>query len=360
MLNVGALSSEHSAQPYEESSLLPVAHDLVELELPSADAEAALSPSAGPADGSRFQWLSCGLRRADGTPRWTVLRIAAFATSIMVLAALCGTVRQRPKTDAEILAETSARARVAAEKLGLSLAEIPPIPNDPQADKASCVLDVVQAASFIGSATLAIRASVLTCDGTPANAACSATINGVLLSVGWVASFLSLAASQCGSHLNPGAICGADGTCLFASMADMATGGSVIQADCVEGMNVDFDLPSTVNETVSAADRGAEITGCVLDVVQMTSLLGVIGLNIDGAKFSCDEKDLDQKFCSVNVLNIISSFSFVAQYIALIINDCPEAFNVRAGCASGATELIAGTTSLVACGVAMSEDCAGL
>eukprot|EP00929_Paragymnodinium_shiwhaense_P089784 TRINITY_DN49978_c0_g1_i6.p1 TRINITY_DN49978_c0_g1~~TRINITY_DN49978_c0_g1_i6.p1 ORF type:complete len:465 (+),score=80.43 TRINITY_DN49978_c0_g1_i6:70-1395(+) len=348
--------------------------------------------------------------------------VAALLVTALVSAALFA--RSGRKSDADIFAEELQQARLAAAKLNASgivgFAELPILPNDKPEDKISCVIDASMASTFLGSAGLSIRAATHTCTGKPGDGAeCSASVSGVLLSVSWVAAYISLAVAQCGDTLNFKAVCASDAACIMASLSEATSGASTIQSACVEAMastgslnapkrtttaapgaapapppkssKISFGtfsnfkrLPAripafkltpalripaapTLRPTRSPAEvaaeqeeRQASIASCSIHAVQLVNLLGIIGVNIHGAKLGCNLKDVNQKSCTISVLNLLASFSWVGTFIALLANECPEAFDVRAACTVGATQLTAGILNTVACSTAISSDCKGL
>eukprot|EP00929_Paragymnodinium_shiwhaense_P089781 TRINITY_DN49978_c0_g1_i2.p1 TRINITY_DN49978_c0_g1~~TRINITY_DN49978_c0_g1_i2.p1 ORF type:complete len:259 (+),score=42.01 TRINITY_DN49978_c0_g1_i2:68-844(+) len=158
--------------------------------------------------------------------------VAALLVTALVSAALFA--RSGRKSDADIFAEELQQARLAAAKLNASgivgFAELPILPNDKPEDKISCVIDASMASTFLGSAGLSIRAATHTCTGKPGDGAeCSASVSGVLLSVSWVAAYISLAVAQCGDTLNFKAVCASDAACIMASLSEATSGASTIQ-----------------------------------------------------------------------------------------------------------------------------------
>eukprot|EP00929_Paragymnodinium_shiwhaense_P109915 TRINITY_DN76528_c0_g1_i1.p1 TRINITY_DN76528_c0_g1~~TRINITY_DN76528_c0_g1_i1.p1 ORF type:complete len:433 (+),score=77.37 TRINITY_DN76528_c0_g1_i1:216-1514(+) len=235
------------------------------------------------------------------------------------------------------------------------LPEIPELPDEDQAALvASCVITAVQASSYVGEATLAIRASTQTCTGE-SPAACSATVNGGILSILWVAEAIALMASECAPAENLQALCAADSTCFVADMAEIAASASGIEADCRLGMAVDFDSNSSDDSTPE--DVKARQASCAFDVLQASSYLGGVALDIRDAAQSCKPDGLNKEVCSISVLDVIALIGWMGSYISFIINDCPIESSTRAACAASVTELIAGISSSFSCGMSLKYDC---
>jgi len=237
------------------------------------------------------------------------------------------------------------------EKVDMSgivgLAELSP---DRQADIALCVIDVEQAAAYLAQAALSIRSSAITdCTASPAD--CSATISGAMLAFGWTASYLSEAASVCGLSINPGALCATDATCLAANLADISSAGSTFGAGgcMIKGDVVEFD---DVNKP---ADRPPQLVACTFDSSQAVSYLGRAGLQIRDGAGNCAAGD--HKSCSVDIMNIISSFGWAAQFFALVAADCPLASSSSAACGAAIADMTSAISSIGACAGDITDAC---
>ena len=101
--------------------------------------------------------------------------------------------------------------------------------------RTECVIDVVQAAAYLGQAVVFLYKAIdydgLKCpDSSPAG--CAASVAGFITSITWIASYLSFAANACGQAVNSGALCAGDWTALVANFGEMATVGAAVKEDC--------------------------------------------------------------------------------------------------------------------------------
>merc|ERR1712014_187955 len=112
-----------------------------------------------------------------------------------------------------------------------------PIPQDRRGSSIGmCVVNVNEAASYIGHAVLSIRGAAVDCtnkDQSNQAASCSSQISGVIQSFSLVAAYLSNAAAQCGDTAIVGAECSNRIGSVVAGMAIVSAGGSATALDCV-------------------------------------------------------------------------------------------------------------------------------
>ena len=100
--------------------------------------------------------------------------------------------------------------------------------NDPYAlhphafavERASCVIDTVQAATYLGYAALNIYRAEICPDSEPLG--CTAPVAHTMTAFTWLASFLTSAASTCAKSVVNG------GSCAAGILRDLATAGSTI------------------------------------------------------------------------------------------------------------------------------------
>merc|ERR1719450_1067626 len=100
-------------------------------------------------------------------------------------------------------------------------------------------MDSVQATGFLARAGLQITAATKTClpqlQGDDFTAtACAADAAGIFSSFGWVATYLSLAASHCAFTVNLPAICAATVAGTVADFAQVAVQASFVAAHCTK------------------------------------------------------------------------------------------------------------------------------
>lgn len=86
--------------------------------------------------------------------------------------------------------------------------------------KTTCVIDAVQAATYLGKAAVNIYRAEICPDDEPLG--CTAPVAHAVTSFIWVAAFLSSAASTCAESVRAGP------SCVAAIMRDLATAGSTI------------------------------------------------------------------------------------------------------------------------------------
>jgi len=256
-------------------------------------------------------------------------------------------------------------------------------PYPPQAlpfVRTECVIDAVQATAYLGHAVVwlyrAIDYTGLECpDNTPAG--CAISVAGFIASISWVASYLSLAASSCSDAVNSGALCAADWTALIADMSEIASSGAGVKRHCdYKGQTAGLLL---LNETakpwqrfVSSAsgpaktilaitkkehadtERKFDITQCVMDVTNAASFLVRATLQIATATVGCP----DPKACTIDILEVISSFSWVSRFVSMAVADCSTGRHMQARCAGDISNLVAAVANGPAAGMATISDCA--
>eukprot|EP00928_Gymnodinium_smaydae_P092245 TRINITY_DN76068_c0_g1_i1.p1 TRINITY_DN76068_c0_g1~~TRINITY_DN76068_c0_g1_i1.p1 ORF type:complete len:365 (+),score=91.24 TRINITY_DN76068_c0_g1_i1:56-1150(+) len=224
--------------------------------------------------------------------------------------------------------------------------------QDRQAEIALCTIDVAQSAAYLAQAALAIQSASHACpDGTEAE--CTAVVGGILLSFLWTASYLSEAANACGVTTNQKAACAADVTCLAANLGDVVSCSATMSFSCHS-----YDLHPAVPPAVVVPDsdeRKSAQAACSFDAVQGASYLGKAGLSIRESALDCPVGE--KQSCAVDVLNLISSFAWAAQFFAQMGSDCPIEANVNAACGAAISDLVAAVSSLAACGTDIGRAC---
>ncbi|CAK9093492.1 Uncharacterized protein SCF082_LOCUS43985, partial [Durusdinium trenchii] len=254
--------------------------------------------------------------------------------------------------------------------------------------RTECVIDVVQAAAYLGQAVVFLYKAIdypgLKCpNNSPVG--CAASVAGFITSITWIASYLSFAASACGNAVKPDALCAGDWTALMANFGEMATVGAAVKEDCDFGKDwvalladeKDVDIPpheywlnfvpklqAENAETLIKWDhfnsvqrnRNFDLTQCVMDVTNSASYIVRAILQIRSAALSCPQP----RACAINIMNIISSFAWISQFTALAVSDCAKLGNQKALCAADISDMVAAVTNGPAAGVATTSDCADI
>jgi len=85
--------------------------------------------------------------------------------------------------------------------------------------------------------------------------------------------------------------------------------------------------------------------------------LGMLGRS---PVFNITYKDYQhmQRVCAINVLHLITSFTYVASFLSYAAAKCPEVKNYDAACAGGIIDTITGLTIVAAAGLDMENSCA--
>ncbi|CAE7235634.1 unnamed protein product [Symbiodinium natans] len=249
--------------------------------------------------------------------------------------------------------------------------------------RTQCVIDAVQATAYLVQAVVFLYRAIdyegLECPkNTPDG--CAVSIAGFVASISWVASYISLAASSCGDTVNSGALCAADWTALMADFAEVASSGAAVKDDCDFGgrisgllLHIDRDrrthpyyhwqqfLPGGAGPAVIIARnrhmntmRDFDITQCVVDVTQAAAFLVRATLQIHSATLGCPQA----RACTIDILDVISSFSWISRFISLAVTDCSVAGSQKALCAAQISNLVAAVANGPAVGIATTSDCA--
>lgn len=253
--------------------------------------------------------------------------------------------------------------------------------------RTECVIDVVQAAAYLGQAVVflykAIKYDGLRCpDNSPSG--CAASVAGFITSITWIASYLSFAASACHIVVKPDALCAGDWTALMANFGEMATVGAAVKEDCdfgkdwlkVLSITDDDSMPHTYWKNFVPSlnsgkadtlihwdhfntvqrNRNFDITQCVMDVTNSASYIVRAILQLRSAAFACPQP----RACAIGIMNIISSFAWISQFTALAVSDCSKYGKQKALCTADISDMVAALTNGPAAGIATTSDCADL
>jgi len=291
---------------------------------------------------------------------------------------------------------------------------IPAMSGDTQAEIADCTIDIAQSLAYIGTVALNVRAAMDACPKS-SRATCSANIAAIITSLSWCVSYLSFAATSCTHTINAKATCAGSASWVIGAFGEFAFATSAIVADCtnywsevrddfksakekveehtekwkehkeklkakVEGWwlhhhSKTSTITTTTITTTSSwrhhwsihktlwqnaygklkarTDRAASISACTFSGVQASSYLVRAALQIRAAAETCP----NPQECTIEVMNVISSFAWIANYIALMVSDCPIGSNSKAYCAADSADLVAAVTTLVAGAASVGDDC---
>lgn len=249
--------------------------------------------------------------------------------------------------------------------------------------RTQCVVDSVQASAYLVQAVVFLYRAIdyqgLECPkNTPSG--CAVSVAGFIASLSWVASYISLAASSCGDAVNSGALCVADWTALMADFAEVASSGAAVKNDCDFGgkisallLHIDRNrkthpyyhweqfLPAGAGPAVIMARkrhmgtmRDFDVTQCVVDVTNAAAFLVRATLQIHTATIACPEP----RACSIDILDVISSFSWISRFISLAVTDCSVGGSQKALCGAQVSNLVAAVANGPAVGLATTSDCA--
>mmetsp|Transcript_79187 Transcript_79187/g.96840 ORF Transcript_79187/g.96840 Transcript_79187/m.96840 type:complete len:232 (+) Transcript_79187:3-698(+) len=214
----------------------------------------------------------------------------------------------------------------------------------------------------------------------------------------WVGAYLSLAASACAQAVNPGALCSADWTTIAGAFGEIAYAGAGVKTDCKiygkwakrKGFGVrttlrpylkfypdalkppvkpptatptpEPKLPPDIVENVYKVDllnsvrryRKFDLVACVADAFQMASFLIRALLQIRDAAQACP----DPRSCAINIMNVVSSFSWISHFSVQSVDDCTPKGSQEARCGAEISAMVAALTMSPAAGYATTSDCA--
>mmetsp|Transcript_79797 Transcript_79797/g.140846 ORF Transcript_79797/g.140846 Transcript_79797/m.140846 type:complete len:412 (-) Transcript_79797:237-1472(-) len=183
--------------------------------------------------------------------------------------------------------------------------------------QAYCALNTVQAAHYMARAGLQIDAATKTCtnpDSQFKQEACASDAAGIIASIGYIATYLSQAVSQC-NHDNPDitAVCAASGIGIASSLSTMANGASQTAANCVgffdllnSSLPADFQYKGEKNALAESdtdavwqpdrrlhleADAALGTASCFFDVYEVAAAFAVFGTSIQASSRGCPNKD---------------------------------------------------------------------
>jgi hypothetical protein len=171
----------------------------------------------------------------------------------------------------------------------------------------------VQAAQYIARAGLQIDAATKTCtnpDSQFKQEACAAEASGIVASIGYIATYLAQAVSQCNKD-NPdiNAVCAASSIGIASSLGTMANGASQVAGNCVGFFDLlnssvpkDFQYKGEKQALLESdtdavwqpnrrlhleADAALGTASCVFDGQEAATAFAVLGTSIQASARGC-------------------------------------------------------------------------
>mmetsp|Transcript_133186 Transcript_133186/g.332518 ORF Transcript_133186/g.332518 Transcript_133186/m.332518 type:complete len:475 (+) Transcript_133186:63-1487(+) len=242
----------------------------------------------------------------------------------------------------------------------------------PRAEFATrCVIDVTQGASHLGQAITATYGASQCKDDSKTG--CAANVLGILAALAQASAFLSLAASHCSGSMISEAMCSEDISDMSNALLEIAQSAAGVVDDCnyvplwgpPEDWNnhhptsrrlhqrIQLPFPKSSETQQAELDRKFDQTNCGLDIVTATMYSMNSIFLIKDAATNCP----DPAACTVDVLNVLATFAYVAQYLSLVASDCPIEGNQRGACSSDIADIVGSAMSVVAVGIVLREDC---
>jgi len=283
---------------------------------------------------------------------------------------------------------------------------------------AICTIDVWQSIGQIGQMGIAADKIHELCqkhilDNNIKDVQCSATVTYLITQIAMLASLFSDEATKCSLTANMGARCSTDVSGLVALLSAVATHGQNIWLNCEAhfplprrmcevpelGATKQFDtarfnhsdllqreICSLQDPTTPALGRrlaggpldptkflkGGPLdpakflkkvaanpvkqSACAFNVIEATTMLSRIGININAATHTCTNGDQSQ--CAVSVLGIMATMGMAGQYISGAIAMCPILANyVNAPCAAAITGMVGALSGASAFASDMTQGC---
>lgn len=243
--------------------------------------------------------------------------------------------------------------------------------------RTECVIDVVQATSYLGTAVVflykAIKYDGLQCpDNSPVG--CAISVSGFIASMFWLASYLSLAASSCAEAMNSNALCGADWMALTADFAEVANAGAGIRQNCHfhnRWLNFTGNVPGWQAFVIPGApptgqavdkikfirearrNRNFDISQCVFDTTNAASFVVRSILQLRSAARAC----INPRNCAIDIMDVISSFGWISRFLSMAASDCVKRGNQKALCSADISNLVAALSNGPASGMSTISDC---
>eukprot|EP00928_Gymnodinium_smaydae_P053331 TRINITY_DN37343_c0_g1_i1.p1 TRINITY_DN37343_c0_g1~~TRINITY_DN37343_c0_g1_i1.p1 ORF type:complete len:348 (+),score=26.10 TRINITY_DN37343_c0_g1_i1:115-1044(+) len=246
-----------------------------------------------------------------------------------------------------------------------------------------CVLDTLQASTYLSQAGTAVDQATRTCAkvaldqatslgiGARGEAACAMTVGAMIKSFGFSASFLSAAVNQCGvlsgTHGSKAAQCAADITGLVGAIGTLEMGGAGTYVAC-DPNGVGLPRPPNLaapppgvpptQMTAQQRDYASTTASCAIYSIQSAWFIARAGLSINAAVTNC-KPEQPKAACAASVSGILASLSAVSSYVSGAAATCSRSVNVPgAGCAAVVSMLTAGLSAIAATASSASLSCA--
>jgi hypothetical protein len=172
---------------------------------------------------------------------------------------------------------------------------------------------------------------------------CTIGILDLMACLFWVMDFLGAAATQCGYHVIPEAGCAAEVSGIVANFIEIGRYAIDINRTCVPIYAEMF------NAAAENIDSTQQIPECLMDVQLEGGYLERITTDILSLFQECQSKT--PRACWVDIVDLISQFSFAADFLTAAIIDCsPKVIFDVAGavCAEAISNTIAEISALLA------------
>jgi len=222
---------------------------------------------------------------------------------------------------------------------------------------------------------------------------CTADVENIVGSLVWVASYVSLLASECAAHANLDALCAGTIEALIAGMAQTAAAGQLVVNSCIlslvppefdavtltrrlgaAGPNLAFSeglARYDAKEDLDKEDLDLEMSLCVLDATQVATDLGTFGLGFDQTILACAADKVAggvpkvgvaaQEYCVVEVSYVLFNLFSASSFLSSALTHCAKAIGIRMGssCASAIMRILSGMSGVPALGAGMDAACPG-
>mmetsp|Transcript_134125 Transcript_134125/g.428561 ORF Transcript_134125/g.428561 Transcript_134125/m.428561 type:complete len:590 (-) Transcript_134125:54-1823(-) len=237
---------------------------------------------------------------------------------------------------------------------------------------------------------------------------CTADVENIVGSLVWVASYVSLLASECAAHANLDALCAGTIEAVIAGLAQTAAAGQLVVNSCImphvppefdavtptrrlgpvgpafpesspaafgaSGPNLAFSeglARYDAKEDLDKEDLDLEMSLCVLDATQVATDLGTFGLGFDQTILACAADQVAggvpkvgvaaQEYCVVEVSYVLFNLFSASSFLSSALNHCAKAIGIRMGssCASAIMRILAGISGVPALGAGMDAACPG-
>jgi len=221
--------------------------------------------------------------------------------------------------------------------------------------------------------------------GELALAPCAADIEAAISSLLWVATWISLAVTQCAERANVEALCAGVIEALFAAVVDLTAAGTVMTETCrlpptAPDREAPFPIRRLQEEPLAGnpayTERNAvydaktaltpeeaqlEEAMCVQDAIMAATSLGQYGVAVDQTIFACPLEHLNvytQEVCVIDISYMLNRMFQTMTFVGAAISHCGRAIGARLGaeCFAASMQVTASVAGvpLVAAGIDLS------